>query len=209
MEHEKQQVIITIGREYGSGGHLIADMLGEKYGLPVYDSTIIEVIAKEKNLNLEKLKEYDEKPRNRLFTRSIDGYSNSPEDVIAYMEFDFLREKAKSGESFIVVGRCGSSILKGYRGVISIFVTGDMPEKIQRVATEFHVPNEDAEMMLQKNNKSRKLYHNFYCKEKWGDSRYYELTINTSKIGFDRAAEVIDCYIKERMGDDWAEHIAR
>lgn len=95
MEHEKQQVIITIGREYGSGGHLIADMLGEKYGLPVYDSTIIEVIAKEKNLNLEKLKEYDEKPRNRLFTRSIDGYSNSPEDVIAYMEFDFLREKAK------------------------------------------------------------------------------------------------------------------
>lgn len=63
MEHEKQQVIITIGREYGSGGHLIADMLGEKYGLPVYDSTIIEVIAKEKNLNLEKLKEYDEKPR--------------------------------------------------------------------------------------------------------------------------------------------------
>ena len=58
MEHEKQQVIITIGREYGSGGHLIADMLGEKYGLPVYDSTIIEVIAKEKNLNLEKLKEY-------------------------------------------------------------------------------------------------------------------------------------------------------
>ena len=69
MEHEKQQVIITIGREYGSGGHLIADMLGEKYGLPVYDSTIIEVIAKEKNLNLEKLKEYDEKPRNRLFTR--------------------------------------------------------------------------------------------------------------------------------------------
>ena len=169
MEHEKQQVIITIGREYGSGGHLIADMLGEKYGLPVYDSTIIEVIAKEKNLNLEKLKEYDEKPRNRLFTRSIDGY----------------------------------------RGVISIFVTGDMPEKIQRVATEFHVSNEDAEMMIQKNNKSRKLYHNFYCKEKWGDSRYYELTINTSKIGFDRAAEVIDCYIKERMGDDWAEHIAR
>ena len=125
------------------------------------------------------------------------------------MEFDFLREKAKAGESFNVVGRCGSSILKGYRGVISIFVTGDMPEKIQRVATEFHVSNEDAEMMIQKNNKSRKLYHNFYCKEKWGDSRYYELTINTSKIGFDRAAEVIDCYIKERMGDDWAEHIAR
>lgn len=67
MEHEKQ-VIITIGREYGSGGHLIADMLGEKYGLPVYDSTIIETIAEEKGLNLEELKKFDEKPRNRLFT---------------------------------------------------------------------------------------------------------------------------------------------
>ena len=82
MEHEKQ-VIITIGREYGSGGHLIADMLGEKYGLPVYDSTIIETIAEEKGLNLEELKKFDEKPRNRLFTRSVDGYSNSPEDVTA------------------------------------------------------------------------------------------------------------------------------
>ena len=199
MEHEKQ-VIITIGREYGSGGHLIADMLGEKYGLPVYDSTIIETIAEEKGLNLEELKKFDEKPRNRLFTRSVDGYSNSPEDVTAYMEFDFLREKAKSGESFIVVG-CGSSILKGYKGVMSFFITGDMPEKIQRVATEFHVSNEDAEVMIQKNNKSRKLYHNFYCKEKWGDSRYYELTINTSKIGYEKAAEVLDCYIQKRLSE--------
>jgi hypothetical protein len=198
MENDKQ-VIITIGREYGSGGHLIADMLGEKYGLPVYDSTIIETIAEEKGLDLSKLKHFDEKPRNRLFTRSIDGYSNSPEDVTAYMEFDFLREKAKAGESFIVVGRCGSSILKGYKGVMSFFVTADMPEKIQRVATEFHVSNEDAEVMIQKNNKSRKLYHNFYCKEKWGDSRYYELTINTSKIGYEKAAEVIDFYIQKRL----------
>ena len=90
MQNEKQ-IIITIAREYGSGGHLIADMLGEKYGLPVYDSTIIEIIAQEKGLDLSKLKHFDEKPRNRLFTRSIDGYSNSPEDVTAYMEFDFLR----------------------------------------------------------------------------------------------------------------------
>ena len=82
MQNEKQ-IIITIAREYGSGGLLIADMLGEKYGLPVYDSTIIEIIAQEKGLDLSKLKHFDEKPRNRLFTRSIDGYSNSPEDVTA------------------------------------------------------------------------------------------------------------------------------
>ena len=55
--------------------------------------------------------------------------------------------------------------------------------------------------MIQKNNKSRKLYHNFYCKEKWGDSRYYELTINTSKIGYEKAAEVLDCYIQKRLSE--------
>ncbi|MDE5974501.1 MAG: cytidylate kinase-like family protein [Eubacterium sp.] len=194
-----KQMIISIGREYGANGHFIADKLAEKYNLPVYDSHMIEYIAKEKNLNLNDLKKYDEKMKNRLFSRTVDGHSSSPEDAIANMQFDFLREKAAAGESFVVVGRCANSVLRDNPNLISIFVTGDMEIKAKRISSLFGVTIKEAEAMIVKNNKKRKQYHNHYSKEKWGDSRYYELTINTSKIGIQKAFEIVDTYVQSRM----------
>ncbi len=194
-----KQMIISIGREYGANGHYIADKLAEKYSLPVYDSHMIEYIAKEKELDLNDLKKYDEKMKNRLFSRTVDGHSSSPEDAIANMQFDFLREKAASGESFVVVGRCANSVLRDNPNLISIFVTGDMEAKAKRISSLFGVTRKEAEAMIVKNNKKRKQYHNHYSKEKWGDSRYYELTINTSKIGIEKAFEIVDAYIQNRM----------
>ena len=202
-----KQMIISIGREYGANGHYIADKLAEKYSLPVYDSHMIEYIAKEKELDLNDLKKYEEKVidrtyhimKNRLFSRTVDGHSSSPEDAIANMQFDFLREKAASGESFVVVGRCANSVLRDNPNLISIFVTGDMEAKAKRISSLFGVTRKEAEAMIVKNNKKRKQYHNHYSKEKWGDSRYYELTINTSKIGIEKAFEIVDAYIQSRM----------
>lgn len=194
-----KQMIISIGREYGANGHFIADKLAEKYNLPVYDSHMIEYIAKEKNLNLNDLKKYDEKMKNRLFSRTVDGHSSSPEDTIANMQFDFLREKAAAGESFVVVGRCANSVLRDNPNLISIFVTGDMEVKAKRISSLFNVTVKEAEAMIVKNNRKRKQYHNHYSKEKWGDSRYYELTINTSKIGIQKAFEIVDVYVQSRM----------
>ncbi len=194
-----KQMIISIDREYGANGHYIADKLAEKYNLPVYNSNMIEYIAKEKNLDLDELKKYDEKIKNRLFTRTIDGHSSSPEDIIANMQFDFLREKAESGESFVVIGRCGNSVLKDNPNLISIFVTGDMEAKANRISALFGVTVQEAEAMIVKNNKKRKQYHNFYSKEKWGDSRYYELIVNTSKIGVEKAFEIVDTYVQCRL----------
>ncbi len=191
----KNQVIISIGREYGANGHYIADEIAKKYALPVYDKSMIEVIAKEKGLNLDKLKKYDEKPKNRLFSRSFGDYSSSPEDAVANMEFDFLREKADAGNSFVVVGRCANSVLKDNPNLISIFVTADMDKKIKRIAGLFEISCKEAESLIIKNNKLRKQYHNFYCKEKWGDSRYYDMTINSSKMPIDKIVEIVDKYI--------------
>lgn len=195
----EKQMIISIGREYGANGHYIADKLAEKYNIPVYDSHMIEYIAKEKNLDLNELKKYDEKTKNRLFTRTLDGHSSSPEDVIANMQFDFLREKAAEGQSFVVVGRCGNSVLKDNPNLISIFITGDMDVKAKRISALFDVTIKEAEAMIIKNNKKRKQYHNLYSKEKWGDSRYYELTVNTSKIGVEKAFEIVDAYVQSRI----------
>lgn len=128
-----KQRIIAIGREYGSGGHKIGEILAKKYGIPLYDKEMIELIAKEKNLDLDELKKYDEIPRNRLFSRTVNGFTNSPEETISQMQFDFLREKANSGESFVVVGRCATSILKDNENMVSIFVTGDLVYEATRI----------------------------------------------------------------------------
>lgn len=190
-----KQIIVSIGREFGSGGHEIAVAISEAFNLPLYDKSILENVAKEKGVDVNALCKFDETPKNRLFSRTVYGHSSSPEEAIANMQFDFLREKAASGESFVVVGRCANSILKEYPGLVSIFVTADMEKKIDRVAEFFDISRNEAEDIIRKNNKKRKLYHNFYCKEKWGDSRYYELIINTSRIGINQSKEIVKAYI--------------
>lgn len=193
------QVIISIGREYGVDAHTVAKHLADKYQLPVYDSKLIEQIAEEKNLNLDNLKKFDEKPKNRLFSRTIDGFSSSPEDTVAQMQFDYLREKASKGESFIVLGRCAESVLKDNPNLISIFLTADMSEKIEVVHRKEGIPKEKCESVIIRNNRKRKAYHNYYCKEKWGDSRNYQLTVRTSEIGTENTAKVIELYVDSRI----------
>lgn len=196
-----KQFIISIGREYGSGGRVIAEHLAKTLNVKFYDKNIIEHIAQEKNLNLDQLKKYDEKARNIWLSRSVDGLSNSPEDAIAQMQFDFLKERAQSGESFVVLGRCASYILRDFDCMIKVFVTSDMHHKMERIASIEHLDPVMVEDMIIKNNKKRKAYHNFYSKEKWGDSRYYDLIISTSKIGIDGACDVVLDYVNKTIED--------
>lgn len=196
---EKKQVIIAIGREYGSGGHAIAEKLAERFELPFYDHNLLDEIANEKNIDVNNLQKYDEVPRNRLFSRTVKGYSNSPEEVIANMQFDFLRQKAEAGDSFVVVGRCAETILKDYKGLISIFILGDMDKKKARVAEIYNMSETAAESKIMRHDKKRKSYHNYYCEGKWGDSRNYDLTINSSKMGIEGTKDILEEYIKGRM----------
>lgn len=191
-----KQFIISIGREYGSGGRVIAEELAKRYNVNLYGKNLLDLVAKEKGLNLEELKKYDEKARNIWLSRSVDGFSNSPEDTVAKMQFDFLKEKANSGESFVVLGRCASYVLKDYDGLVKIFITGNEDAKIKRIAAIEKIEYGEAAVLVEKRNKIRRNYHNFYSKEKWGDSRHYDLIVNSSKIGIDNSVDVIDSYIK-------------
>ena len=152
-------------------------------------------------LNLDQLKKYDEKARNIWLSRSVDGLSNSPEDTIAQMQFDFLKERAQAGESFVVLGRCASYILRDFDCMIKVFVTSDMHHKMERIASIEHLDPVMVEDMIIKNNKKRKAYHNFYSKEKWGDFCYYDLIIITSKIGIDGACDVVLDYVNKIIED--------
>lgn len=196
---EQKQVIISIGREFGSAGHEIAEKLAEKFQLKLYDYHLLREIASEKNVNVAELEPYDEIPKKGFGSRTVRGFSNSPQENIAYMQFNHLKKKASEGESFVVVGRCSEEALKEYKGLITIFILGDMDTKVARIAKLHNLSDKDAKEMVIEQDKKRKAYHNYFCEGKWGDSRNYELSINSSKLGLEATVELLEDYINKRI----------
>ena len=177
------QIIISISREYGSEGHTIAKQIAKDLGLPFYDRNMLDEIAKEKGFDPAAFAGVDEKPRNKLLSRRVKGYSNATEDNLAQMQFEFLRKKAASGESFVVLGRCSETILKEYDSLVSIFVTGNKDCKLKHVMEKFSLSETAAAAKITKHDAYRRRYHNHYSDFKWGDSRNYDVCINSSRIG--------------------------
>lgn len=194
-----KQLIVSIGREFGSGGHEIAEMLAKHLELTLYDKNLLENMAEEKNIDSKVLEKYDEKPRNMWITRTIRGYSNSTEENLANMQFEYLKKKAEAGESFVIVGRCAETMLKNYPALISIFVLGDWDNKVDRVTRLYQMDRAEAERFIYRQNTKRKNYHNYYCKGKWGDSRNYDISINSSKLGEEVTAGMLINYIQKRQ----------
>lgn len=195
----EKQLIISIGREYGSGGHEMAVNIARDFGLPLYDYNLLNEVAQDKNVSAQNLERYDEIPKSIFLSRTVRGFTSSPEENIAQMQFDFLRKKAANGESFVIVGRCAEKILKDYPGLVTIFVLGDIEKKVERISKMFSLTPEEALRTIKNNDKKRKTYHNYYCTGKWGDSRNYDFSINSSKLGIPETTQVIEDYIKRRQ----------
>ena len=191
-----RQLIISVGREFGSGGHAIAEALAERFHLALYDSNLLEHIAQEKNIDHGELKKFDEKPKNKLLSRTVRGYSSSAQENLANMQFEYLRKKAADGESFVVVGRCAETKLKDFPGLISFFILGDREKKAERVMQVYGVSKEEAIHMMEREDWERKTYHNYYCKGKWGDSRNYDFSINSSRLGIEGTIDILEGYVK-------------
>ncbi len=189
-------MIISISREYGSRGHEIAKILAERLGISYYDRNMLDEIAKEKGVNVENLSKYDERPRKLFFSRTVRGFSNSPEEAVAEFQFDYLKKKAESGESFVIVGRCSNYVLSEYSELLSFFVLGDEEEKCEYVQKTRDVNKDEALGIMNRHDKSRKAYHNYYCPIKWGDSRGYDMTINSSRLGVEKTTDIIERFIK-------------
>lgn len=133
----EKQIMISISREFGSGGRQIAEKVAEDLGLPLYDRSLLDAIAKEKNIDVEHLQKFDEKPRNLILSRSVGGHSNSIEENLVKMQFEYLQRKADGGESFVVLGRCAETALKGKEGLVSVFILGDKEEKLVHVKDKY------------------------------------------------------------------------
>ena len=191
-----KQLIISVGREYGRGGHEIAEKLAQRFNLHFYDKNLLKEIAVEKNMDISKLEKYDEIPRS--VSRKVRGFSNSPEENIANMQFEHLRKMAENGKSFVIVGRCAETVLRDFPCLVSIFILADHSYKVDRIASLHNVSKEQAELLVKRHNRKRKDYHNYYCLNKWGHSHNYDLSINISPLGMEKTTDILTDYIKER-----------
>ena len=194
-----KQVIISISREYGSGGHVIAEKIAKDLGVSLYDRNILDEIAREKETSVEQLEHLDEKPRNPLLSRRVRGFSNSMEENLAEMQFEYLENKADSGESFVVLGRCSETVLKDREGLVSIFIVGDREVKSARVMEKFSLSKEEADVKVFRHARLRRQYHNRYSDFKWGDARKYDICINSSRLGLERTAEILEDYVIKKV----------
>lgn len=195
-----KQIIISIGREFGSGGHVIAKKLAEHYNIPLYNKELFAEIAKEGKYSEGMVERFDEKPLNIFFTPMPVGGNTMPfEHEIAISQFNFIRKKAnEEKESFVIVGRCAEGILMDNPHLSSVFILADTDSKAKRVMEREGLDEKQALAKMKKVDKMRKSYHNFYCDNKWGDSRSYDLCINTSKISIDEAVKLIIQYVDSK-----------
>ena len=198
----KKQIIVAIGREHGSGGHYIADLIARELGVKLYDKVSIEKEITSGGYSEELVSEMDEKPVTFFASRRIGRFSNSLEVNVAEKTFAMLRSKAAEGESFVVIGRCGEQVLENNPNCISIFICGDPQFKLNRVMNKLGLNAEQAIEEIRNVDRSRKNYHNYYCDTKWGDARGYDLTVKSNVLGCERTAEMLVGYIRSFMEQD-------
>lgn len=198
----KKQIIVAIGREHGSGGHYIADLIARELGVKLYDKVSIEKEITSGGYSEELVSEMDEKPVNFFTSRRIGRFSNSLEVNVAEKTFAMLRSKAAEGESFVVIGRCGEQVLENNPNCISIFICGDPQFKLNRVMNKLGLNAEQAIEEIRNVDRSRKNYHNYYCDTKWGDARGHDLTVKSNVLGCERTVEMLVGYIRSFMEQD-------
>lgn len=196
-----KQVIISIGREYGSAGHLIAEKLAKKLNMDLYDRNLLDEVANVKHVDTNNLSKYDEKPRHFFVSRTVKGYSNSPEENVAQLQLALLKSKAADGDSFVIVGRCADDIFRGMENFISVFIYADRQARIKRIKERHpELDEKQAVKKMERHDKNRAAYHNYFSKGgKWGEKSNYDLCVNSTKLGLEGTVDFLYGYVQQRI----------
>jgi len=193
--------IITVGRQYGSGGRYVAKMLSEKLNIPFYDKELLAEASKDSGICQEVLESYDEKQGKNLLFALISGVPNRADPSGMYMDmplnhriflaqFDTIRRLADEGPC-VIVGRCADYVLRDHPSVLNVFIKASREERIRRVVKYYEVDPVKAEEMLKKADKQRASYYNYYATGTWGDVNNYHLCLDTGALGIEGCVEVI------------------
>lgn len=199
--------IITIGRQFGSGGREIGEKLSKKLDIPFYDKDLLKRAAKESGLCEEIFENFDEKPSSSfLYSLVMDpyslGYSNNGFDLplnhkVFLAAFDTIKKIADEG-SCIIVGRCADYVLQDYTNCINLFIHAPLEDRIKRISMKYDLPENKAKDMIYKKDKQRASYYNYYSNSKWADIKNYHLSINSSMLGIDGTVDMIEDLIKRK-----------
>ena len=186
--------IITISREFGSGGRFIGEEVAKKLGIAYYDKNIINEIAEKSGLSPEYIQENAElSPKKGLFAYAFAGRDitgKSVEDMVYEAQRKVILGLAEK-EPCVIIGRNADYILKDREDVLNVFIHGDMPEKIHRIIHLHNVEEQEAVRMLSDTDKRRMTNYNFYTEQKWGKASNYTLCLNSSQLGYDRCEKII------------------
>ena len=186
--------IITISREFGSGGRFIGEEVAKKLGIAYYDKNIINQIAEKSGFAPEYIQEKAElSPKKGLFAYAFSGRDitgKSVEDMLYEAQRKVILEIAEK-EPCVIIGRNADFILKGRNDVLNVFIHGNQPEKIKRIMRLYHVSEQEAVDMMADTDKRRMTNYNFYTDQKWGKTSNYTLCLNSSQLGYERCERII------------------
>ncbi len=194
--------IYTIGREFGSGGKEIGEKLAQRLGIQLYDRELLQHAAKESGFCEEIFENHDEKPTNSFLyslvmdTYSVGGYTTSPfldmplNHKVFLAQFETIK-KIAAAESCVIVGRCADYALSENPDCINIFIHADLETRIKRVSQRMNLTENKAKDIIQKKDKQRASYYNYYTSKRWGDSGSYHMTLDSGKLGVDGCVELI------------------
>ena len=191
------KLIITVGRETGSGGRLIGESLAQRLNIPCYDKKLIIETARRSGFHEEVIKENEEKKPKFFWGAGLYGYENPLPVQLFIEQSNVIKEVAQNG-SCVIIGRCSDYVLKEEYNVVNIFVHSPEEARARRVAERENLTLDKAKVHILRTDKARAAYYNYFTGQTWGESKNYHLTLDSEKLGIGGAVDLIMQYLKIR-----------
>lgn len=197
--------VITIGREYGSGGRLIGKQLAQALGYSFLDKELITLAAQKSGMSAQLFADIDENATNSLLyslasgaymmgSRMAPGSDMPMTDKLFILQSNIIREEAEKGPC-VVVGRCGDYVMEGRKSVYNIFIQAPFEDRVKRAVAEYGLEEKGAADTVRRTDKKRANYYNYYSNRKWGRSSNYHLCVDSSKLGIDGTVQLLTQFI--------------
>lgn len=205
----EQKIVINIGRQFGSGGRIIGEKLSTLMNIQFFDKELILIASQESGLGKEFFENFDEKSSHSIFG-GLFGLRGAFSDEMVPNNFlsnetlfkiqsDVIRDLAEK-QSCIFVGRCADYVLKDHPHCLNLFVSADIDDRIKRIAEKENLPENKAKELIEKTDKKRASYYNYYSNKVWGAASSYHLCINSSFLGIDESVDFIKEFAEKRFG---------
>ncbi|MCB7318682.1 cytidylate kinase-like family protein [Lacrimispora sp. 210928-DFI.3.58] len=201
-----RKLILTIGRQYGSGGHEVGKQLAEALGLDLYDKNILRMNSNESGIKESYYHMADERAGDKLLYKIVK--SMTPENgapslgadlVSADNLFRFQSEvirKLAAAEDCVIIGRCADYVLEGTEGLVRVFIYADMDFRVNRITEKGYYDPKDVKKNIRRIDRERRDYHRYYTGKDWENVENYDLMINTAAMGIDGAVETVKAYLR-------------